>query len=93
MATRACSRPRPNQMCEINESPLYLLLGETVSPAAKELPIQLYESETHVVNSVPQMLFVRVPFKIETVEAERVSVDHVAKVSSKVDEGGTSCAF
>ena len=80
-------------MSGFNEGPLFLLLGENVSPEAKELPIQLYESETHVVNSMPQMLFVRVPYNLETVEAERVSVDHVAKVSATDDAGGTTCEF
>ena len=79
-------------MGEFNESPLFLLLGENVSPTAKELPIQLYETGTQMVNSIPKMLFVKLPYKIETVEAERVSVDHVAKVSATSgDAGSTAC--
>ena len=63
-----------------------------MSPTAKELPIQLYETGTQMVNSIPKMLFVKLPYKIETVEAERVSVDHVAKVSATSgDAGSTAC--
>lgn len=35
---------------------------------SKELPLQLYESELHVVNEVPTMLFVAVPFQLEAAE-------------------------
>lgn len=39
---------------------------------SKELPLQLYESELHVVNEVPTMLFVAVPFQLEAAEVRHV---------------------
>ena len=66
-----------------NESPLYLVLDYAVGAAeltdAKELPITLFETVTQIVNSVPCGVFVKVGYKIEQVEPERVSVDHVAR--------------
>ena len=36
--------PPPMQIMEINEAPVYLRLDPLVSPAAKDLPVCLYES-------------------------------------------------
>jgi len=69
------------QVLEFNESPLYLVLNPHVSPTAKELPITIYESELHVINDKPTMMFAKTSYKIETMEAERISVDHVAHVT------------
>jgi len=69
------------QVLEYNESPLYLVLNPHIPPTAKELPITIYESELHVVNDQPTMLFAKTTYKIETMEAERISVDHVAHVT------------
>jgi COP9 signalosome complex subunit 6 len=51
------------------------------NPATRDLPVTMYESELHIVNEQPTLLFVKVPYKIETGEAERIAVDHVAKIS------------
>lgn len=56
---------------------------------AKELPISIYESELHVIQDNPTLLFVKVPYKIETGEAERISVDHIARISPS-GSGSTS---
>lgn len=53
----------------------------------KELPIVIYESELHMIDENPTNLFVKVPYKIETGEAERLAVDHVAKITPT---GGSS---
>jgi len=71
------------QISETNESPLYLLL-DTVACAredTKDLPISILESEVRVLNDQPTMIFVKVPYKIETGEAERIAVDHVARIT------------
>jgi len=47
----------------------------------KELPISIYESELHIIDEKPTNLFVKVPYKIETGEAERIAVDHVARIT------------
>jgi len=77
------------QIIEVNESPLFLLL-DTVAcarPDTKDLPITILESELRMVQDQPTMVFVKVPYRIETGEAERISVDHVARITPT---GGSS---
>nr|CAG4651954.1 EOG090X08T4 [Triops cancriformis] len=72
------------QVCEINESPVFLKLN----PLAKhsDLPINMYESVIDLVNGEATMLFVELSYTLATEEAERIGVDHVARVSG--GEGG-----
>jgi len=79
------------QIMEINESPLYLLMDAPacLKPATKDLPITIFESELHMVEDNPTLLFVKIPYKIETGEAERISVDHIAKVTPTGGEGSS----
>ncbi|KAH9804592.1 COP9 signalosome complex subunit 6a [Citrus sinensis] len=44
--------------------------------------------ELHVIEGIPQLIFVRSSYTIETVEAERISVDHVAHL--KPSDGGSA---
>lgn len=71
-----------------NESPLFLQLNPAIPATAKELPISIYESilgdATSADNST---VFLKVPFKIETGEAERIAVDHVAAQISAAGAG------
>lgn len=71
------------QFLEINESPIYLLLDSVAaySAATRDLPVMIFESELHVIEDKPTMLFVKVPYRIQTGEAERIGVDYVAKVT------------
>ncbi|KAL6644595.1 hypothetical protein ACP70R_016203 [Stipagrostis hirtigluma subsp. patula] len=75
-------------LMDINESPVYLLLNPTINLSQKDLPVTLYESELHVIDGSPQLIFVRSNYTIETVEAERISVDHVAHL--KPSDGGSA---
>eukprot|EP01121_Diplochlamys_sp_Union-15-3_P003353 TRINITY_DN131_c0_g1_i3.p1 TRINITY_DN131_c0_g1~~TRINITY_DN131_c0_g1_i3.p1 ORF type:complete len:235 (+),score=27.77 TRINITY_DN131_c0_g1_i3:70-774(+) len=68
------------QVMAFNESPLYLLLSPIVPPQARELPLTLYESEVKMVDDTPTLVFTRINYKIETGDAERIAVDHVANV-------------
>jgi len=70
------------QVMELNESPLYLLLDTSACTRVdqKELPVTIFESELHVIEDRPTMLFGKAPYKIETQESERIAVDHVAKI-------------
>eukprot|EP01125_Pyxidicula_operculata_P022012 TRINITY_DN8837_c0_g1_i1.p1 TRINITY_DN8837_c0_g1~~TRINITY_DN8837_c0_g1_i1.p1 ORF type:complete len:294 (-),score=63.63 TRINITY_DN8837_c0_g1_i1:106-987(-) len=68
------------QMEQFNESPLYLLVD--TQPVAKELPVTLLETTLKSVDDKPKLVFTKVPFKIETTEAERIAVDHVANVNT-----------
>jgi len=77
-----------NQFMEFNESPLFLLLDTVAAKVnTKGLPITIFESELRMVNDEPTLLFAKVPYKIETGEAERISVDHVAHLSAGGNEG------
>ncbi|KAH7445200.1 hypothetical protein KP509_02G112400 [Ceratopteris richardii] len=75
-------------LMDINESPVYMLLNPAINHAQKDLPITIYESELHVIDGVPSLIFVKSSYTIETVEAERITVDHVAHI--KPSDGSTS---
>ncbi|KAI7758358.1 hypothetical protein M8C21_013719 [Ambrosia artemisiifolia] len=75
-------------LMDINESPVYVLLNPLINHAQKDLPVTIYESEMHVIDGIPQLIFVRSSYTIETVEAERISVDHVAHL--KPSDGGSA---
>ncbi|CAA2997532.1 COP9 signalosome complex subunit 6a [Olea europaea subsp. europaea] len=75
-------------LMDINESPIYVLLNPSINHAQKDLPITIYESELHVIDGIPQLIFVQSSYIIETVEAERISVDHVAHL--KPSDGGSA---
>ncbi|PIA63756.1 hypothetical protein AQUCO_00201238v1 [Aquilegia coerulea] len=75
-------------LMDINESPVYVLLNPAINHAHKDLPVTIYESELHVIDGIPQLIFVRSSYTIETVEAERISVDHVAHL--KPSDGGSA---
>jgi COP9 signalosome complex subunit 6 len=70
------------QFIPFNESPLYLILDTLVSKVTKGLPVQVFESELRIINDEPTLLFSKVQYRIETGEAERIAVDHVARVSA-----------
>lgn len=83
------------QMCRINESPIFLklnpLAGHTdvcIPPSLKgnRLPVTLYES---LINGQSTVLFVPLEYTLATEEAERIGVDHVARVSTS-DSGESS---
>ncbi|XP_073029624.1 COP9 signalosome complex subunit 6a-like [Primulina eburnea] len=75
-------------LMDINESPVYVLINPSINPAQKDLPVTIFESELHVIDNIPQLIFVRSSYTIETVEAERISVDHVAHL--KPSDGGSA---
>ncbi|KAL8160168.1 hypothetical protein V2J09_001705 [Rumex salicifolius] len=75
-------------LMDINESPIYVLLNPSINHAQKDLPVTIFESELHVIDGVPQLIFVQSSYNIETVEAERISVDHVAHL--KPADGGSA---
>jgi len=76
------------QIITINESPLLLKLN----PLAKttELPVSVYESVIDLVNGQATMLFVELSYTLATEEAERIGVDHVARMATAdVSESST----
>jgi len=65
-----------------NESPLFLLLDPESKPGSQNLPITLWETTVRVYDEKPRLVFTKIPYSIETTEAERIAVDHVANVST-----------
>merc|ERR1712061_537765 len=73
------------QICEINESPLFLQLNPTSGRPA-DLPLTVYESVIDIVGGETRMLFVKLGYTLATEEAERIGLDHVARISSGNDD-------
>ncbi|KAI8921061.1 COP9 signalosome complex subunit 6-like protein [Powellomyces hirtus] len=78
------------QMIEHNESPLFLQLDPTSPPDAKDFPISIYESIMDIVGGQAQLLFLKSEYKIETGEAERIAVDHVAHATNATAGKGSA---
>ncbi|KAG0216454.1 maintenance of mitochondrial structure and function-domain-containing protein [Mortierella sp. GBAus27b] len=78
------------QLTVYNESPLFLQLDPNEIPTpARSLPITVYESIVDIVDNQPQPMFIKAPYKVETGEAERIAVDHVAHAATH-QEGESS---
>ncbi|KAJ3090754.1 hypothetical protein HK102_002802 [Quaeritorhiza haematococci] len=78
------------QFLEHNESPLFLQLNPSGAVTSRELPISMYESIIDIVDGEPQMMFIKTQYKIETGEAERIAVDHVAHAANTDAAQGSS---
>lgn len=68
------------QVCDLLDSPVFLKLN----PMARhtDLPVSIFESVLDLVNGAPTMLLVELQYTLATEEAERIGVDHVARMSS-----------
>eukprot|EP00096_Caligus_rogercresseyi_P013979 TRINITY_DN6539_c0_g1_i1.p1 TRINITY_DN6539_c0_g1~~TRINITY_DN6539_c0_g1_i1.p1 ORF type:complete len:339 (-),score=90.29 TRINITY_DN6539_c0_g1_i1:138-1034(-) len=75
------------QITEFHESPLFLQMN----PLARQsdLPVNMYESLFDLVGG-NGMLFVRLSFTLATEEAERIGLDHVARISREEDDSNYS---
>lgn len=69
------------QICQINECPILLQL-DAQSRNVDQLPIKLYETVIDIVQGAATMLFVPLTYTLATEEAERIGVDHVARMST-----------
>ena len=47
-----------------------------------QLPVAVYESVIDLINGEATMLFVELQYTLATEEAERIGVDHVARMST-----------
>lgn len=68
------------QIIDISESPIFLKMdphgGHT------DLPVKVYESIIDIMNGETKMLFVELTYTLSTEDAERIGVDHVARMSN-----------
>mmetsp|Transcript_3729 Transcript_3729/g.13352 ORF Transcript_3729/g.13352 Transcript_3729/m.13352 type:complete len:331 (-) Transcript_3729:984-1976(-) len=78
-----------NTLTEFNEAPVYLVLDPLDS---RELPVSLYETETRFVDGEATQTFSKATYTIETAEAERIAVDHAARIVSGSGGAGSSAA-
>lgn len=69
------------QIAEINECPIMLQLCPD-SRSVEQLPLKFYESVIDTVGGEARMLFVPLTYTLATEEAERIGVDHVARMAS-----------
>ncbi|CAG9771988.1 unnamed protein product [Ceutorhynchus assimilis] len=69
------------QICDINESPIMLKLNP-YDKNIDHMPVALYESVIDLVSGEATMLFVPLTYTLATEEAERIGVDHVARMAS-----------
>ena len=79
-------------LSEVSDSLLYLTLDPVLAltGTARELPITVYESEVHVVDEKPTVQFAAVPYKIDSLESERIAVDHIAHILPTGDSSSGS---
>uniref|UniRef100_A0A6Q2WZF8 COP9 signalosome complex subunit 6 n=1 Tax=Esox lucius TaxID=8010 RepID=A0A6Q2WZF8_ESOLU len=68
------------QVCEIIESPLFLKLNPMTKHT--DLPVSVYESVIDIINGEATMLFAELGYTLATEEAERIGVDHVARMTA-----------
>ncbi|KAI9594223.1 COP9 signalosome complex subunit 6-like protein [Syncephalis fuscata] len=73
------------RMQEYNENPLYLRLDpKKVNLTTGTLPATIYDTETEMqANGEWITQFCMMPYTLETGEAERIAVDHVAKLGTQ----------
>ena len=75
---------------EVNESPVFLLMDSKIKEGSRDLPISLYETELRVSSAsggAPSPHFVGAKYTVDSLEAERIAVDQVARI---VPSGKTS---
>jgi len=73
-----------------NEAPLFMILNPHPSPAAREIPLQFYESIREMAGDQQKTLFIESTYTLASEEAERIGVDHVAKVKASAAADSTS---
>lgn len=69
------------QICELSECPIMLQLNP-LCRTTESLPVKLFESLIDNVQGESTMLFVPLTYTLATEEAERIGVDHVARMST-----------
>eukprot|EP00929_Paragymnodinium_shiwhaense_P069645 TRINITY_DN35124_c0_g1_i1.p1 TRINITY_DN35124_c0_g1~~TRINITY_DN35124_c0_g1_i1.p1 ORF type:complete len:356 (+),score=65.00 TRINITY_DN35124_c0_g1_i1:151-1068(+) len=82
-----------------NENPFIILLDSSrlTSTADRslmeDLPVKVYDSTTHLIDGHTSVQLHEVPYAIDTLEAERIAVNHVAKSATTNSTSGHSSDF
>eukprot|EP00906_Rhabdomonas_costata_P011520 RCo016419 len=69
---------------EYNESPLLLLVNCEPTALIRDLPAFMFETVFHIVDETPVTSFAKIPYRIESEESERISVDHITHLQPGV---------
>jgi len=77
------------QICQLNESPIMLMM-DTSNKHVEQLPIQLFESVIDIVAGEATMMFIPLTYTLATEEAERIGVDHVARMAQSNESATNS---
>ncbi|KAG8131421.1 putative COP9 signalosome complex subunit 6 protein [Naja naja] len=77
---KQASRSEGAGVCEIIESPLFLKLNPMTKHT--DLPVSVFESVIDIINGEATMLFAELTYTLATEEAERIGVDHVARMTA-----------
>eukprot|EP00930_Biecheleria_cincta_P085399 TRINITY_DN74792_c0_g1_i1.p1 TRINITY_DN74792_c0_g1~~TRINITY_DN74792_c0_g1_i1.p1 ORF type:complete len:322 (-),score=57.31 TRINITY_DN74792_c0_g1_i1:28-936(-) len=83
------------QEVSANENPFALLMdAEKMSldkaSQSEELPVKVYDSATHIEQGQTKLTWNEIPYIIDTLEAERIAVNHVAKSATTATAGHSS---
>lgn len=78
------------QVCEIIESPLFLKLNPMTKHT--DLPVSVFVSVIDIINGEATMLFAELTYTLATEEAERIGVDHVARMTATGSEENSTVA-
>jgi len=78
------------QLADIAENLLYLVLEPNAPPGSRDLPITIFDTEVTVVNETPTPRFVQVSYSVDSIESERIAVDHVAHILPSGDSNSSS---
>ncbi|CAJ1366228.1 unnamed protein product [Effrenium voratum] len=78
-----------------NENPFALLvdaekMSQQKASQSEELPVKVYDATTHIEHGVAKVTWNEVPYIIDTLEAERIAVNHVAKSATTAAAGYSS---
>lgn len=78
-----------------NENPFCVLLdtarmNNLKVSESEDLPVTVYDSTTHIVEGASVIEWTQVPYVIDTLEAERIAVNHVAKSATTAVVGHSS---
>eukprot|EP00285_Hemiselmis_virescens_P014421 CAMPEP_0173387582 /NCGR_PEP_ID=MMETSP1356-20130122/10063_1 /TAXON_ID=77927 ORGANISM="Hemiselmis virescens, Strain PCC157" /NCGR_SAMPLE_ID=MMETSP1356 /ASSEMBLY_ACC=CAM_ASM_000847 /LENGTH=322 /DNA_ID=CAMNT_0014344243 /DNA_START=1 /DNA_END=970 /DNA_ORIENTATION=+ len=78
------------QIAATYENPLYVLLDTSMAPGSRELPMQIFESELHIIDDAPTFTLAKSNYKLKTEDAERISVDQVSRLSTAGSNGSSA---
>lgn len=84
------------QEVSANENPFALLVDaeklsqEKAGEGEEELPVKVYDSAAHLEGGELKVEWKEIPYAIDTLEAERIAVNHVAKNAASTGAGYSS---